>query len=103
MSRTFYTEQDIADLARRGVKEIEVDDDVYLTDLAREKMETLGITARRTAPRGAPAVPSATGTLTEGERQEVIEKVRSGVLARLGPGVDAAMVDTIVRRVVGQL
>jgi hypothetical protein len=117
MARTFYTERDIEDLAKRGVKEIEANDDVYITDLAREKMEQLGIKARAnlksTAPppppsaapgtTASPAHPAPTGGLSEAEKQQVIDKVRSGVIARLGPGVDTAMVDAIVRRVVGQL
>ncbi len=109
MPRIFYTEVDIEDLARRGVKEIEVNDNVYITDEAREKMEKLGMRVRnvaspQAAPTGAtPANSSASGTLTEREREQVIEKVKSGVIARLGPGVDPAVVDTIVRRVVSQL
>ncbi len=109
MPRIFYTERDIEDLAQRGVKEIEIDDDVYITDVAREKMEQLGIRAKSLSSRPAPNVmpnaptPASGGTLSEAERQQVMEKVRSGVIARLGPGVDTALVDTIVRRVVSQL
>ena len=43
------------------------------------------------------------GPLTDAERAQVIDKVKSGVIARLGPGVDTAVVDKIIRRVVGQL
>jgi len=46
MPRIFYTGVDIEDLARRGVKEIDVDDNVYITDEAREKMEKLGMRIR---------------------------------------------------------
>src|SRR5512143_1334562 len=46
MPKTIYTERDIDDLARRGVKEIAVTDDVYLTDIARERAEKLGIALR---------------------------------------------------------
>ncbi len=113
MPRTFYTERDIEDLAKKGVREIEVNDDVYITDVAREKMEQLGIRAKSaarstataaipTTPSTSPA-PSSAGTLTEQEREQVFLKVRSGVIARLGPGVDAAVVDAVVRRVVSQL
>ncbi len=109
MPRIFYTERDIEELAKRGVKEIEVNDDVYITDVAREKMEQLGIKAKSLSSRPAsntlPNVqsPVASGTLSEAEKQQVMEKVRSGVIARLGPGVDTSLVDTIVRRVVSQL
>ncbi len=111
MARVFYTEQDIQDLAKRGVKEIELNDDVYLTDLARERMESLGIKARTagaapsSAPRPVGALPAgpASGTLSEAERQQVFDKVKSGVIARLGPGVDTALVDRVVRQVVNRL
>lgn len=119
MPRIFYTERDIEDLAARGVTEIEVNDNVYLTDLAREKMDKLGIKRKVTSPppqlssvlaspdvatlHATPAASATGGALSPDEKQQVIEKVKSGVLARLGPGVDAAIVDQIVRRVVNRL
>ncbi len=111
MARTFYTERDIEDLARQGVREIEESDNVYITDVAREQMEALGIKARKSKSVSGsgqqPAAPSAPAVVPTGlsatEKQQVIDKVKAGVIARLGPGVDTAMVDTIVRRVVGQL
>ncbi|MGB8648428.1 MAG: hypothetical protein WCF84_24545 [Anaerolineae bacterium] len=110
MPRIFYTERDIEELARRGAREIDINDDVYLTDLARERIESLGIKARvagaghSASATPAPGAPTgAAGGLSAAEKQQVIDKVKAGVIARLGPGVDTAMVDTIVRRVVGQL
>jgi hypothetical protein len=112
MGRIIYTEREIEDLARRGVTELEVDDNVYLTDLAREKMDQLGIkrNVKQTASaagavRGRPgSTPDAgSGTLSAADRQELIERVKSGVIARLGPGVDSAIVHQIVTRVVNQL
>lgn len=127
MARTFYTERDIEDLAKRGVTELEVNDSVSITDAARERMDKLGIKRRVTGSNGAsstvlaspdvanlhkPAPPAAPSTaavsgvapaLTPAERDQVIDKVKSGVIARLGPGVDAAVVDQIVRRVVSAL
>ncbi len=112
MPRIFYTERDIQDLAQRGVREIEVNDNVSITDVAREKMEALGIKAKTVSSASAAPAPTAApsslsgvsgGPLSEMEKQQVMEKVRSGVIARLGPGVDIALVDTIVRRVVSQL
>jgi hypothetical protein len=116
MARTFYTERDIEDLAARGVKEVRVDDNVYITDAALEMMDKLGI--KRVAANGASPSSSvlaspdaanvrqakpASSSLSPNEKQEVIDKVKSGVIARLGPGVDSAVVDKIVRRVVGAL
>ncbi len=109
MPRIFYTVRDIEDLARRGAKEVEVNEHVYITDVAREKMEQLGLKAKTVSkPAAASSTPSASmpapaGPLSEAEKQKVMEKVKSGVIARLGPGVDTALVDTIVRRVVSQL
>ncbi|MBI4670980.1 MAG: hypothetical protein HY741_04855 [Chloroflexi bacterium] len=117
MSRTFYTERDIEDMAKRGVTELEVNDSVYITDLARETMDKLGI--KRKVSGGSPAsssvlaspdvanlhqpAPASSASLSPDEKQQVIDKVKSGVIARLGPGVDANVVDQIVRRVVGAL
>jgi hypothetical protein len=116
MSRTIYTERDIEDLAKRGINEIQVNETVYITDVAREKMEALGIKPKGVPPRSASSTPTTAASgennltsarpaamLGDAERRQVIEKVRQGVIARLGPGVDAALLDTIVRRVVNQL
>jgi hypothetical protein len=43
MPKTFYTDRDIEDLAKRGVIQLVQDDDVVLTDLARDKAMRLGI------------------------------------------------------------
>jgi len=37
MPKTFYTERDIEDLAKRGVLSLVEDDDVVLTEIARDK------------------------------------------------------------------
>jgi len=121
MARTFYTERDIEELAKRGVTEIQVDDSVYLTDLAREMMDKLGIKRKMAGSSAAassvlaspdvanlhaPAAPTAAASptaLSSDEKQMVIDKVKSGVIARLGPGVDATVVDQIVRGVVSAL
>ena len=50
-----------------------------------------------------PPTSSSSVSLSDAERQQVIDQVKSGVIARLGPGVDAAVVDQIVRKVVGKL
>jgi primosomal protein N' len=41
--RTFYTGNDIEDLAASGVKQLEIGSGVALTDMARERAEELGI------------------------------------------------------------
>jgi hypothetical protein len=44
--KTFYTVRDIEDMHAAGVVEIEIHDDVVLTDVAREKVIALGIRLR---------------------------------------------------------
>jgi outer membrane biosynthesis protein TonB len=49
--KTIYTERDIVDMHAAGVTEIEIDDDVVLTDLAREKAIVLGLHMTRVEKR----------------------------------------------------
>ncbi len=103
MSKTIYTERDVEDLARRGVKEIAMTDEVYLTDSARERAEKLGI-----ALRIAAAVPAASRTddlpvVPRETAEQVVRQVQAAVVAKLGTNVDAAVIERIVRRVVSQM
>ena len=101
MPKTIYTERDVEDLARRGVKEIEMTDQVYLTDVARERAEKLGVALRAAA---APAAPSSELPIAPRENAEqLVSQVKADVIAKLGPGVDAAVIERIVRRVVSQM
>ena len=52
--RIFYTENDIEEMAARGVQQLEVGPEVILTDAARQHAEGLGIAL--TSPGSAPAV-----------------------------------------------
>lgn len=62
MPKTFYTERDIEDLAKRGVISLVQDDDIVLTDLARDKALRLGIELLREQerPPSAPERPYIT-------------------------------------------
>ncbi len=120
MPKIFYTERDIEDLAKRGVISLLEDDDVVLTDLARDKAIRLGIeivhqidqppsaperpyiteitSPSAVSPAGkVPAKARSSGTSTSGE--ELFENVRAEVVARLGDAVDPQLLDTIIRRV----
>jgi hypothetical protein len=99
MAKTIYTERDVEDLARRGVKEIAMTDDVYLTDLARERAEKLGVTLRA-APVAETAIPAAAPPK---DMEQSVSHVKADVIAKLGPGVDAGLIERIARRVVSQL
>jgi hypothetical protein len=104
MPKTIYTERDVEDLARRGVKAIALTDDVYVTDIARERAEKLGITLRAaSASVSAAAAPSAALNVPRENVEQVVSQVKADVLAKLGSNVDAALIERIVRRVVGQV
>jgi len=92
MAKTFYTERDIDELHARGVTRLEMNDDVVLTDLARERCDQHGI--RLIRPSASAAAEAAA---------EVIHRVKAAVIARLGEGVDAGLLDTVVTRVVSGL
>ena len=126
MPKTFYTERDIEDLAKRGVISLVEDDDVVLTDLARDKAMRLGVEIIHEfdQPTSAPerpyltklASPSATSPGGTGKPQvsssvipspaaggsggdELFESVRAEVVSRLGDAVAPQLLDTIIRRV----
>ena len=119
MPKTFYTDLDIEDLAQRGVLSLVVDDDVVLTDLARDKAMRLGIELLREKPPSAPERPYITKLTSPSASQPTIEAapspqpvtagVKSGdelyqqvydaALARLGNAVDPKLLETIIRRV----
>lgn len=112
MPKTFYTEKDIEDLAGRGVMTLVVNQDIVLTELAREKAERLGVRLVREheTPPSAPvrpyiAVPSPASSENPPEqsapqsRADLQQKVRAAVIARLGNDVDPALLDTIIKRV----
>lgn len=124
MAKIIYTERDIEDLAKQGVTSLEVGDDVVLTDLARDKAGRLGIELVRDfdKPPSAPerpyitklVSPSATSPVSPpsatvmwgtpapkraSEDTHLSERVRAGVVARLGDSVDPKLLDTIIRRV----
>lgn len=97
--KTFYTERDIVDMAARRVMALDVDDDVVLTDLAREKALSLGIRIVRGKPSSS-AAPQSSAPMAQ---NEIVAKVKSAVIARLGNEVDAALLDAVITRVVAQI
>ena len=97
MSKTFYTEHDIQDLAQRGVTTLEVNDDVVLTDLAREQALKRGI--QLVSPKAVrPDVPSPAS-----QDAELVQRVKAAVIARLGDEVDHKLLETVITRVMAQL
>ncbi len=125
MPKTFYTERDIEDLAKRGVISLVEDDDVVLTDIARDKAIRLGIEILRDhdKPPSAPERPyitkivspsaSSPGQATSnqssstiapisssaGSNDDLHKQVHAAVVARLGDSVDQKLLDTIISRI----
>lgn len=102
MTKTIYTERDVEELAKRGAKEIAMTDDVYLTDVAHERAEKLGIALRAVA--GSPVKPPpALPSVPRENVDQVVNQVKADVIAKLGSSVDPALIDRIVRRVLSQM
>jgi hypothetical protein len=53
----FYTERDIEDMVRRGIRSLELNGNVVLTDLAYEKAKKLGLQLVQNKPDVPPAAP----------------------------------------------
>ena len=122
MPKKFYTEKDIEELVRSGVKSLEVCDDVVLTELAYEKAKRLGfqlVTDRADNPPAAPVRPylseknpvqskPVVASVSSVESQpkptqsnsDIETRIRSAVIAKLGNQVDAKLLDNIIHRVV---
>lgn len=123
MPKQFYTEHDIEDMARKGIKSLQVTDDVVLTELAYEKAKKLDfqlLSDRADNPPAAPVRPylseKQTPPSTPGvapipqlmpqptqaaPRVPAIEqRIRSAVITKLGNQIDAKLLDAIIHRVV---
>src|SRR5512146_1771640 len=97
MPKEFYTEKDIEDLFQRGIRSLQVTENVVLTELAYEKANRLGlqlVSDRADNPPAAPVRPylAEAGTvrtqpvaspvasampppaLTQGQRETDVEK-----------------------------
>jgi hypothetical protein len=127
MPKEFYTEKDIEDLFKRGIKSLQITENIVLTELAYEKAKRLDfqlITDRADNPPAAPVRPylsepptrqtthvkpivapaspiAMTQTKpTPSNTSDVEKRIRSAVIARLGNQVDAKLLDNIIHRVV---
>lgn len=122
--KTFYTERDITDMHARGVTEVEVDDNVVLTDLAREKAITLGVKMKLVSQRSGqpdalprlavasqiqlpPAVNGPTlkpaPAPADAGQTDVAAQVKSAVIARLGTTAHNDLLDQIIPQVLARL
>ncbi len=114
MPKQFYTERDIEDMAARGQFSLTVTDEVVLTELAFEKAERLGVKlvqphqlppASPVRPYlSEPAVPATTDKPSDSSNNEDLrERIRSAVQAKLGDQVDPALLETIITRVLNNI
>ena len=115
--KTFYTDKDIEELHRKGIKSLRVTDDVALTDLAYEKAQRLNfqiISDHADAPPAAPVRPylsdvkphqtqpkvDSVSQASISPQTDVAQRIRSAVIAKLGNQVDAKLLDNIIQRVI---
>jgi hypothetical protein len=130
MPKEFYTERDIEDLFQRGIKSLQVTENVILTELAYEKANRLGlqlITDRADNPPAAPVrpylsesravhsqpmvapvspivmtqpAPASFAEHSVRNGNDIEKRIHNAVIARLGDQVDAKLLDNIIHRVV---
>lgn len=114
MPKIFYTERDIEDLYHNGVTTLVVNDDVVVTDLAREKARKLGLELLKEndQPSSAPirpyitkdVSPSAAPPLAQAPAPvptpaDLESRVFQAVQAQVGDKVDPGLLRTIIQRV----
>lgn len=95
--KQFYTVRDIEDMHAAGVTQIDIHDDVVLTDVAREKAIALGM---QLIPMASHALPQATQV---GTPNDPIQKIKAAVVARLGTDKYNQLLDKIIPQVMSQL
>lgn len=118
MPKIFYTERDVEDLYHNGVATLVVNDDVVVTDLAREKARKLGVElvkehdqpssapirpyiTKNVSPSAAPPLPELPAPIPT--QAELGNRVFKSVQDQLGDSVDPGLLKTIVERVLNNL
>ena len=117
MVKKFYTEKDVVELYDSGVRSLQLDDNIQMTEMAYEKARGLGMALLTTAPDQPPSAPvrpylSSVGTSSAPKPAPVktpqsdplkdsalAQRIRTAVNARLGNQIDPQLLDTIIRRV----
>ena len=95
MAKRFLTARDIDQHADQGVFEIEVGDDLVITDIGQERARERGVKLIR-LPRGTntPTHPACDGAQTK----PIEERVRAAVISKLGSAPDN--LDAIIAKVI---
>jgi hypothetical protein len=118
MPKIFYTERDLEDLFQSGVTTLVVNDDVVITDLAREKARKLGVEllkehdqpssapirpyiTKNVSPSAAPPLPQAPEPAPS--KVDLEDRVFQAVQTRVGDTVDPSLLKTIIQRVLQNL
>jgi hypothetical protein len=89
--KKIYTARDIETLASQGVKELEITNDVIITDVARERAEKLGLRLKRLKGVGGRYAPEA----------DLRQEVRKAVIAQLG--LVPENLDAVIDRVLHEM
>ena len=124
--KTILTVSDLEAMANEGLKEIEIGANVIVTDLAREAARKLELKLKRVetdvekpspghgkAP-SAPAAPPPPATIqaasaapagqTPGEIDpELVARIKSMIVEKLGPDASTQILDKIIQQVVTKL
>lgn len=103
MAKTFYTERDIDDLYARGVTSLDVDDNIVLTDLARERMFKHGMRVNRLDQKNPPRPPAPPPPPAPVAQEALVQRIKAAVLARLNGQVDPVLLETVIRRVMAEM
>ena len=117
MSKQFYTERDIEDMAASGQYSLTVGEDVVLTELAFEKAERLGVklVQPHQTPPAAPIRPYLSEPVKQTEtaqrssatlsasNEDLRERIRKAVQEKLGTQVDPTLLETIITRVLNNV
>jgi len=115
VAKKFYTERDIEDLAARGVLSLEMDSNTVLTELAFEKAARLGVSLLQPhqLPPAAPIrpylsaekipTPCNCGEVRGPSDDQLRQRIRDAVNAKLGTQIDSTLLDTIITRVLNNV
>ena len=103
--KTFYTERDIEEMHARGVSHVELNDDVVITDVARERAEKLGVSlvAAGQKPSGVTSSAAPPTHASNLSQTEMISMVKARVIARLGTSEYDSLLDQIIPQVMARL
>ena len=117
MPKQFYTERDIEDMVAHGKMSLVLSDDVVLTDLAYEKANRLNfkLIEHHQKPPAAPVRPylaeeamnkppaQSSPPSNKADDEDLRERIRKAVKAKLGDQIDPTLLETIITRVLNNV